>query len=106
MRLPYVRKGCRRMRADVEHSGMPGVSILSAAHGEAEREIRKLAERFHVSAKPVRFDRLADTFAHLSDADVETDEVEMLLIHLMRKGALDEKRALDLHAAYLRDMAR
>lgn len=71
------------------------------SRAEAERRIRSLAAQFHVTAQRFSFDYLADTFARLSDAETPIDEVELLLVHLIRRELVDGQTALDLHASYL-----
>ena len=67
----------------------------------AEAIIRDLAKRNGITAQRIRLDDLADTFARLSDAEVETDEVEQLAINLHRANIISATRALDLVGEYL-----
>ena len=71
-----------------------GIQRPTMARAEAERRIRSLAAQFHVTAGRLRFDYLADTFARLSDAETSIDEVELLLVHLIRRKLVDGPTAL------------
>lgn len=67
----------------------------------AEAIIRDLAKRHGITAQRIRLDDLADTFARLSDAEVETDEVEQLVVNLARANIISGTKALDLLGEYL-----
>ena len=49
----------------------------------------------------IKLDDLADAFARLSDAEVETDEVEQLVVNLARANIISGTKALDLVGEYL-----
>ena len=59
----------------------------------AEEEILALAREHGVTYQPTELDELADTFARLSDNDVELDEPALLLIALERAGHITSTEA-------------
>lgn len=67
----------------------------------AEAIIRDLAKRHGITAQRIGIDDLADTFAHILDEEVETDEVEQLVINLRRANIISGKKAIELLGAYL-----
>ncbi|MCL2714855.1 MAG: hypothetical protein FWD68_09810 [Alphaproteobacteria bacterium] len=71
---------------------------------DAEKTIRELARTHGVTAERLPIDDWADDISRLSDAEVESDEVEDLLVNLERAGVIDGATGLDLYAEYLRQM--
>ena len=67
--------------------------------------IRELANRHDVTYVMTHGDRLANTFARLSDDDVELDEVVLLLIALERAGVIPSEAVVPLHIRYLPERA-
>jgi len=70
----------------------------------AEQTIRDLAREHGVTAERLPIDDWADDIARLSDAEVESDEVEDLLLTLERAGIIDGATGLHLYAEYLRQL--
>ena len=66
----------------------------------AEAIIRDLAKRHGITAQRIRLDDLADTFARLSDAEVESDEVQDLVVNLCRAKIISSDKALELACEY------
>ena len=79
---------------DLEHAiqGAGGVAAWTLAmakhHGIVEQ------------ADPV--DTFADALSRLSDAEVDLDPTERLLLAIERAGVIDGRQGVLLHAAYLR----
>jgi len=67
-------------------------------------EVADLAARHGVSYRRTDFDDLAHHISRLSDAEVEPDETENLLIALVRAKIVDEAERARLHGAYLRQL--
>ena len=66
-----------------------------------EAIIRDLAKRHGITAQRIGIDDLANTFARLLDEEVETDEVEQLVINLGRANIISGKKAIELLGKYL-----
>jgi hypothetical protein len=72
------------------------------ADSHAEEAIRALASQHGVTSERVFFDGWADQISALSGQDGESaDEVEQLLINLLRNELIDPDEAFDLHASYM-----
>jgi hypothetical protein len=69
----------------------------------AKQKIGLLAEQHGITYHQTKFDELADTYARLSDNEVELDETELLLLELDRSGILTGKDNGFLHLEYLRE---
>ena len=67
----------------------------------AEAIIRDLAKSHGITAQRIGIDDLADTFTRILDEEVETDEVEQLVINLRRANIINKKKAIELLGAYL-----
>lgn len=65
--------------------------------------IRELAALHSVSYIETAGDGQANDFARLSDCDVEMDEIEWLLVALVRNDAVSRDERAALHDAYLRN---
>lgn len=78
---------------DIEHVGNVAVAImtLARAHG--------------ITDEAAVIDGFANAVSRLSDADVELDHVERLLLALARAGIVDDRERFALHAAYLHQKA-
>ncbi|AUC99089.1 hypothetical protein CWS35_36210 [Bradyrhizobium sp. SK17] len=66
--------------------------------------IRALARTFHVSYSEGPNDRLAHHITRLAGDTVELDEVEQLLIGLVRAGRITRPEMILLQARYLREV--
>lgn len=66
--------------------------------------IRALARTFHVSYSEGPNDRLAHHITRLAGDAVELDEVEQLLIGLVRAGRITRPEMILLQARYLREV--
>lgn len=62
-----------------------------------------LARRYGVAYIKTPNDELAEVITHLSDDDVEMDNVELLLIALERAGVVASENVVPLHINYLRE---
>lgn len=69
----------------------------------AEQTIRTLAKEHGITAEKTELDILADNINRLSDAEVESDEVEMLITHLVHAGILTAKKSMELQIEYLKE---
>jgi hypothetical protein len=69
----------------------------------AKQQIDLLAEQHRITYHHTQLDELADTYSRLSDAEVELDETELLLLELDRAGILVGKDNGLLHLQYLRE---
>jgi hypothetical protein len=69
----------------------------------AKQQIDLLADRHKIAYHHTQIDELADTYSRLSDAEVELDETELLLLELDRAGILTGKDNGLLHLQYLRE---
>jgi hypothetical protein len=78
---------------DLEHAihGAGGVAAWT----------RATAERHSVRAQPEPVDTFADAVSRLSDAEVDLDPIERLLLAIERAGIVDSHQGVLLHAAYL-----
>ena len=79
---------------DLEHAihGTGGVAAWT----------RATAERHGISPRREPVDTFADAVSRLSDAEVELDPIEHLLLALERAGVVDGRQGVLLHAADLR----
>lgn len=64
--------------------------------------IRITAQQAGVTAEPQPIDTFANAVSRLSDAGVQLDNTEQLLLALDRAGIVTGTNAVRLHAAYLR----
>jgi hypothetical protein len=69
----------------------------------AKQKIELLAQEHGIVHHQTYFDRLADTYARLSDCDVELDETQLLLLELDRAGILTGEENDSIHLQYLRE---
>ena len=67
----------------------------------AEQQIRDLARRHGVVFVRTPLDDWADQVSRLSDAEVELDDVENLVVALGRAKVVDGKELTLLHSRYL-----
>ena len=85
---------------------MPASTILQrpvAFSGKAKvaEDIRQLARQHGVTYEASALDAWADQVTRLAGDDVELDDVENLLVALVRAKAITSKESTILHAAYL-----
>jgi hypothetical protein len=66
---------------------------------------RELAARYSVNFVESDLDRFTAAASRLSDAEVDPDETEDLLVELARTGVISPSEGMALHAAHLRQMA-
>jgi hypothetical protein len=66
--------------------------------------IRALAERHNVAYAPTTLDGWANDVTRLSGDEVTLDEIELLLLALLRAGHFDRPKALRLQAQHLREI--
>jgi hypothetical protein len=69
----------------------------------AKQKIKLLAQEYCIVYHQTYFDELADTYARLSDCNVELDETQLLLLELDRAGILTGKENDSIHLQYLRE---
>jgi hypothetical protein len=69
----------------------------------AKQKIELLAQEYYITYHQTYFDQLADTYARLSDCDVELDETQLLLLELDRAGILTGEANDSIHLQYLRE---
>ena len=72
--------------------------------GRVDVYVRQLARKNRVQYKPASTDALAATFARLSDAEHNPDEIEHLLLALSRAGIITRQARFKLHTAYLKQI--
>jgi hypothetical protein len=79
---------------DLEHAihGAGGVAAWT----------RATAEHHGLVAQTEPVDTFADAVSRLSDAEVDLDPTERLLLAIERAGIVDGRQGVLLHAAYLR----
>jgi hypothetical protein len=65
--------------------------------------IVRLANQHGISYRPTESDAWANRVTELADDDVKLDEIELLLIALLRAGYLSRPEALRLQVNYLRE---
>tara|TARA_B100000700_G_scaffold71271_1_gene79237 strand:- start:5205 stop:5438 length:234 start_codon:yes stop_codon:yes gene_type:complete len=63
--------------------------------------IKKLSIKYNISNQKTISDKLADTFAELSDIKVEEDETLNLILNLYRKKILTKKEMLNCSYLYI-----
>lgn len=63
--------------------------------------IRTLAEQNGFSYTESKLDKVANVLTHLAGDNVQTDDVEGLLIKLSRKGCITGSEMVILHSRYL-----
>jgi hypothetical protein len=63
---------------------------------------RATAERHSIVAQTEPLDTYADAISRLSDAEMDLDTIERLLLAIERAGIVDRRQGVLLHAAYLR----
>ena len=85
---------------------MPASTILQrpvapAGKAAVAADIRQLARQHGVTYEASALDAWADQVTHLAGDDVELDDVENLLVALVRAKAITSKESTILHAAYL-----
>ena len=66
----------------------------------AEAIIRDLAKRHGITAQRIKREDLAETIARVSDAEVESDEVQDLVVNLCRAKIISSDKALELACEY------
>ena len=79
------------------------VPPLSITSGSTEAHIRELASRHQVVFVPTELDVFAQDVTRLAADDVRLDEVECLLLGLLRAGHLTRPELVHLQAQYLRE---
>ena len=85
---------------------MPASTILQrpvapAGKTAVAEDIRQLARQHGVTYEASALDAWADQVTRLAGDDVELDDVENLLVALVRAKAITSKESTILHAAYL-----
>ncbi len=68
--------------------------------------VQRLARERKISYEQEPLDDFAGAVSRLSDAEVEFDEIELLVVALRRNDIVTPKQAILLHAAYLRQKAQ
>lgn len=74
---------------------MKGVKMTIA------KAIIELAQKHNIEPVVTEIDRLARQFNRLSDAEVEIDDIQQLMVNLERAGYLTSKEATNLHLQYI-----
>lgn len=77
------------------------IEALAAGPSVADH-VRALARTHGITFERTELDDYAETISRLSDAEVDPDEIELLLRALNRAGVITPERRFALHAAYLR----
>jgi hypothetical protein len=78
-------------------------TVRTVTNSTAKQQIDLLAAQHDITYNKTQLDDLADTYSRLSDAEVELDETELLLLELDRAGILTGKDNGLLHLQYLRE---
>jgi hypothetical protein len=80
------------------------IDLKHAIHGAGgvAAWTRATAERFGTVAQTEPVDTFADAVSHLSDAEVDLDPTEPVVVAIERAGTVDGRQGVLLHAAYLR----
>jgi hypothetical protein len=78
-------------------------TVQAIADLTAKQQIDLLATQHGIVYQQTQLDDLADTYARLSDAEVELDETELLLLELDRAGILAGHDNGLLHLQYLQE---
>lgn len=65
--------------------------------------VRRLADEAGIASNRDLHSDIADTFSALSDKDVESDQIQDLIIMLSRRGAISSKDGWLIYQAYLND---
>ena len=73
--------------------------------GDAAAAISTMAWTHGITAAPAPIDAFADAAARLSDAEVNFDHIERLLLGLARANLVTDEQRFALHAAYLHQKA-
>ena len=80
-----------------------GMSKESANHRSAKSRIVTLAESAGVCYQRTSDDDLAEVISRLSDAEVETDDIEGLVVALKRAGVISGAEMVELLGDYLEE---
>lgn len=86
----------------ITNPDVPGFEEAIIGKTEAACWIRATAHQHGVSYAESPLDRFAAAVSRLSDADVQFDQTEELLLALARAGIVSNMQSFVLHAAYLR----
>ncbi|QOZ77894.1 hypothetical protein XH83_22110 [Bradyrhizobium sp. CCBAU 53351] len=91
------------------HAGIPAqkcyiIDVDKVTASSTAEHIRALARTFHVSYSEGPNDRLAHHISRLAGDPVELDEIELLLIGLVRAERITRPEMIQLQAAYLREV--
>jgi len=81
---------------------LAGLDDAIAGKTVAATWIHDAARRYGVTFAEAPVDTFANAVSRLSDADVQLDETEQLLLALARAGVVSGTQSFALHAAYLR----
>lgn len=81
---------------------LAGLDEAMAGTTKASSWIRDTARRHGVTFTQAPVDTFATAVSRLSDAGVQLDEIEQLLLALARAGVVNDTQRFALHAAYLR----
>jgi hypothetical protein len=73
--------------------------------GNVAAAVMTLARVHGITDAPAVIDGFANAVSRLSDADVELDYIERLLLALARAGIVDDRERFALHAVYLHQKA-
>lgn len=73
--------------------------------GNVAAAVMTLARVHGIVDEPAVIDDFANAGSRLSDADVELDYVERLLLALARAGIVDDRERFGLHTVYLHQKA-
>lgn len=67
--------------------------------------VASLARLHGVTADAEPIDEFVGAAARLSDAEIELDDTEMLMVKLQRAGVINDQQGFALHVAYLHQKA-
>lgn len=85
-------------------SPFPTGSKFPTPPASAELEIRELAFQHGVSGDKTSLDDWCESISANAGDEIQSDEVELLLIALRRIGHIDGIKLTKLHAQYLKDV--
>lgn len=80
--------------------------MTDSATGGVASEVRKLAQKYKVSAERDSISCMAVTITRLAGDAVELDGIEQLLVNLKRKGVLNKAEIMALQGRYLQEKRR
>jgi hypothetical protein len=90
----------------IEHSNCIDIDAVLHSGGNIATFVNELAARYGVTFIANDLDIFAAAVSRLSDAEVQPDATEDLLIVLQRAGIISSSEGMVLHHAHIRQLAR